>query len=48
MSEEKVPREAVEETQREPATTDQPGAGSADSPREEDREKPERDQTGAH
>lgn len=48
MSEEKVPREAVEETQREPATSDQPGAGPADSGHEEDREKPVRDQTGAH
>lgn len=48
MSEEKVPREAVEETQREPATTDQPGAGPADPGREEDREKPEGDRTGAH
>lgn len=27
MSEEKVPRQAVEETQQETATTDQPGSG---------------------
>ena len=48
MSEEKVPREAVEETQQEPSTTDQPGAGPADSPEKQDREECERDNAGAH
>lgn len=48
MSEEKVPREAVKETQEEPATTDQPGAGPPPkgSPSEDDREGSERGQTG--
>lgn len=46
MSEERVPREAVEETQDEPATTDQPGAGPADSPHEDDREDTDRERDG--
>lgn len=46
MSEERVPREAVKETQEEPATTDQPGAGPDESPREKDRDGSDRDQAG--
>lgn len=45
MSEERVPREAVEETQDEPATTDQPGAGRESKDPAEDQHA-DRDRSG--
>lgn len=48
MSEENVSRKAVEETQGEPSTTDQPGAGppAEGSRREEQQQDSDREQSG--